>query len=92
MRVTTVVRKAIKSNIYSAQIVNWPHPCFCFQNGLSPLHMAAQSDHADAAKLLLKKGSPPDDVTMVSQKRFPENEGELETFGKYLLRISLLIL
>lgn len=28
--------------------------------------MAAQSDHADTAKLLLKKGSPPDDVTMVS--------------------------
>ncbi|KAL5964290.1 Ankyrin-3, partial [Taenia solium] len=38
--------------------------CNTFQNGLSPLHMAAQSDHADTARLLLKKGSPPDDVTM----------------------------
>lgn len=40
--------------------------CNAFQNGLSPLHMAAQSDHADTARLLLKKGSPPDDVTMVN--------------------------
>ena len=30
--------------------------------------MAAQSDHVDTAKLLLKRGSPPDDVTMVSHK------------------------
>lgn len=34
------------------------------QNGLAPLHMAAQGDHAEAARSLLRRGAPVDDVTV----------------------------
>ena len=36
----------------------------CFQNGLSPLHMAAQGDHVDCVRLLLYHKAPMDDVTV----------------------------
>ena len=35
-----------------------------FQNGLAPLHMAAQGDHVDSARLLLYHKAPVDDVTV----------------------------
>ena len=34
------------------------------QNGLTPLHMAAQGEHVDCARLLLYHKAPVDDVTM----------------------------
>ena len=34
------------------------------QNGLSPLHMAAQGDHVDCVKHLLQHAAPVDDVTL----------------------------
>ena len=34
------------------------------QNGLTPLHMAAQGDHVDCARLLLYHKASVDDVTM----------------------------
>lgn len=34
------------------------------QNGLAPLHMAAQGDHVDAARILLYHRAPVDDVTI----------------------------
>lgn len=34
------------------------------QNGLAPLHMAAQGDHVDAARILLYHRAPVDDVTV----------------------------
>lgn len=34
------------------------------QNGLAPLHMAAQGDHAEAARVLLSRRAPVDDVTV----------------------------
>lgn len=34
------------------------------QNGLAPLHMAAQGDHAEAARVLLARRAPVDDVTV----------------------------
>lgn len=40
---------------------------FCFllpQNGLSPLHMAAQGDHVECVKHLLQHKAPVDDVTL----------------------------
>lgn len=38
---------------------------FCFlQNGLAPLHMAAQGDHVDAARILLYHRAPVDEVTV----------------------------
>lgn len=39
--------------------------CFIFQNGLTPLHMAAQGDHADCARLLLYHKANVDEVTVV---------------------------
>lgn len=36
----------------------------CFQNGLAALHMAAQGDHVEAAKVLLSNNAPVDDVTV----------------------------
>lgn len=36
----------------------------CFQNGLAPLHMAAQGEHVDAARILLYHGAPVDEVTV----------------------------
>lgn len=36
----------------------------CVQNGLAPLHMAAQGDHVDAARILLYHRAPVDDVTV----------------------------
>uniref|UniRef100_A0A8C9WAC4 Ankyrin 2 n=1 Tax=Scleropages formosus TaxID=113540 RepID=A0A8C9WAC4_SCLFO len=38
-----------------------PHP---LQNGLSPLHMAAQGDHVECVKHLLQHQAPVDDVTL----------------------------
>ena len=38
--------------------------CFHTQNGLSPLHMAAQGDHVDCVKHLLQHKAPVDDVTL----------------------------
>lgn len=38
--------------------------CFPAQNGLSPLHMAAQGDHVDCVKHLLQHKAPVDDVTL----------------------------
>lgn len=38
--------------------------CFAAQNGLSPLHMAAQGDHVDCVKHLLQHKAPVDDVTL----------------------------
>jgi ankyrin len=35
-----------------------------FQNGLAPLHMAAQGDHVDAARILLYHKAPVDEVTV----------------------------
>ena len=35
-----------------------------WQNGLGPLHMAAQGDHVDCARLLLYHKAPLDDVTV----------------------------
>lgn len=37
---------------------------FNFQNGLAPLHMAAQGDHVDTARILLYHRAPVDDVTV----------------------------
>lgn len=34
------------------------------QNGLAPLHMAAQGDHVDAARILLYHRAPVDEVTV----------------------------
>lgn len=36
-----------------------------FQNGLGPLHMSAQGDHVDCARLMLYHKAPIDDVTVV---------------------------
>jgi len=36
----------------------------CAQNGLAALHMAAQGDHVDAARILLYHRAPVDDVTV----------------------------
>lgn len=38
--------------------------CFNVQNGLSPLHMAAQGDHVECVKHLLQYKAPVDDVTL----------------------------
>lgn len=38
--------------------------CFDVQNGLSPLHMAAQGDHVECVKHLLQHKAPVDDVTL----------------------------
>lgn len=38
--------------------------CFNVQNGLSPLHMAAQGDHVECVKHLLQHKAPVDDVTL----------------------------
>lgn len=38
--------------------------CFDAQNGLSPLHMAAQGDHVECVKHLLQHKAPVDDVTL----------------------------
>lgn len=38
--------------------------CFGVQNGLSPLHMAAQGDHVECVKHLLQHKAPVDDVTL----------------------------
>lgn len=35
-----------------------------FQNGLAPLHMAAQGDHVEAARKLLSHRAPVDEVTV----------------------------
>lgn len=40
------------------------HISFTFQNGLSPLHMAAQGDHVECVKHLLQHKAPVDDVTL----------------------------
>ena len=41
------------------------HPVFfSLQNGLAPLHMAAQGDHVDSARLLLYHKATVDDVTV----------------------------
>lgn len=37
---------------------------FVCQNGLSPLHMAAQGDHVESVKHLLQHNAPVDDVTL----------------------------
>ena len=37
-----------------------------FQNGLTPLHMAAQGDHVDCARLLLYHKAHLDEITVVS--------------------------
>lgn len=37
---------------------------FLLQNGLAPLHMAAQGDHVDAARILLYHRAPVDEVTV----------------------------
>jgi ankyrin len=37
---------------------------FFIQNGLTPLHMAAQGDHVDSARILLYHKAPVDEVTM----------------------------
>lgn len=37
---------------------------FLKQNGLAPLHMAAQGDHSDAARILLYHRAPVDDLTV----------------------------
>lgn len=37
---------------------------FCLQNGLAPLHMAAQGDHVEAARVLLYHKAPVDEVTV----------------------------
>ena len=39
-----------------------------FQNGLTPLHMAAQGDHVDCARLLLYHKANVDEVTVVCIK------------------------
>lgn len=44
------------------------HFIFYIQNGLTPLHMAAQGDHMDCARLLLYHKAPVDDVTVVSNQ------------------------
>lgn len=38
--------------------------CLDAQNGLSPLHMAAQGDHVECVKHLLQHKAPVDDVTL----------------------------
>lgn len=44
----------------------WTWSCCVFdmQNGLSPLHMAAQGDHVECVKHLLQHKAPVDDVTL----------------------------
>lgn len=37
---------------------------FLLKNGLAPLHMAAQGDHVDAARILLYHRAPVDEVTV----------------------------
>lgn len=48
--------------IYKLSLRNVLH-CL-FQNGLSPLHMAAQGDHVECVKHLLQHKAPVDDVTL----------------------------
>lgn len=48
--------------IYTLSLHNVLH-CL-FQNGLSPLHMAAQGDHVECVKHLLQHKAPVDDVTL----------------------------
>ena len=42
----------------------WAWFGFDVQNGLSPLHMAAQGDHVECVKHLLQHKAPVDDVTL----------------------------
>lgn len=42
----------------------WTWFGFDAQNGLSPLHMAAQGDHVECVKHLLQHKAPVDDVTL----------------------------
>lgn len=39
-------------------------PLFLPQNGLSPIHMAAQGDHVDCVRLLLQYNAEIDDITL----------------------------
>lgn len=42
----------------------WWRICGVFQNGLSPIHMAAQGDHMDCVKQLLQYNAEIDDITL----------------------------
>ncbi|KAF7247179.1 Ankyrin-3 [Varanus komodoensis] len=45
-------------------LLTLPSPSsICFQNGLSPLHMATQGDHLNCVQLLIEHNVPVDDVT-----------------------------
>lgn len=39
-------------------------PLFLLQNGLSPIHMAAQGDHMDCVRQLLQYNAEIDDITL----------------------------
>lgn len=41
-----------------------PEPSLWWQNGLSPIHMAAQGDHLDCVRLLLQYSADIDDITL----------------------------
>lgn len=52
-------------NVVSAGEFNcmvFPFPCI--QNGLSPIHMAAQGDHMDCVRQLLQYNAEIDDITL----------------------------
>lgn len=49
---------------YSISLPSLPLIPFFLQNGLAPLHMAAQGDHVDTARILLYHRAPVDDVTV----------------------------
>lgn len=42
----------------------WLCVCVCVQNGLSPIHMAAQGDHMDGVRQLLQYDAEIDDITL----------------------------
>lgn len=52
---------------YNLEVMAEMWACFVLfdvQNGLSPLHMAAQGDHVECVKHLLQHKAPVDDVTL----------------------------
>lgn len=41
--------------------------CFCFQNGFTPLYMAAQENHIEVVKYLLENGANQSTATEVTR-------------------------
>lgn len=48
---------------FSEHPLTHPAGSLCWQNGLSPLHMATQGDHLNCVQLLIQHNVPVDDVT-----------------------------